>query len=104
MYLLPVTALSIEVTAQFEALKRPTLAEAVSPLPREMVADVSPALLKFESAVASPPAKAAKSNVSMSCAEAGLPKNAPTATSGAKNMRGRRKVGLIFMTVLWLGE
>ena len=55
----------MEVSAQPVALKRSALAEAVRPAPREIVDEERLALLEFEEAVASSPARVAKSKVNI---------------------------------------
>ena len=63
MYEFAVIAFAIEVNAQLLALKRSPFPEAVKVPPLEMVEVVKPVSLKLEVAVASLPAKPAKSKV-----------------------------------------
>ena len=62
---MPLTAFAIEVDAQLVALKRSAFAEAVRPAPREIVDEERLAFLEFEEAVASSPAREAKSKVNI---------------------------------------
>ena len=81
----------MEVSAQPVALNRPPLFEAVSPPPREIVEPVRPASLKLEDAVASLPARAAKSNVTMSCAVAGTTAAVQARAVMVKKRQGERR-------------